>query len=254
MVDLTQRWLHGRVRSMREWRDAFPGEPLDEQLTKALAGVEALVVAGALPAEAAPAWERRLRTVAAGDEDVPAPSAACRDAAAALLEAALERLPAGIDPPFDDQQRFEGALHVLAVAGAVDAAAWDARFRERVGWPSDEEERRAEDAVPSGAATSVVAVHPGSGARHAGRRAVLVVRFSGAVHVDFDRDEDHEDAVEWPEWELSDDAGTRYWAMGGSAGGTSEHATFEPAPPAHATRLELRLEGSADPPLVVELA
>ena len=134
MVDRAHRWVHLQIRSLREWREHGPDAPLDGLLTRALAGVEALEVAGALSAGEAAEAVRRLR------EEVPRAPVVDGPEAAALLERLLEEVPPGPEPPVHAQNRFEGALFLLATIGAADGLAWDARMRERLGWPTLEEE------------------------------------------------------------------------------------------------------------------
>ena len=168
-VAAVQRWLHGARRRTRERREGGPPGAADDAVEEGLAGLEALVAAGALTQAEAKPWRAAL-------QGPPAPAAPADLArhAEATLSALLARVPAG--PGHDDValERFEGALNLLSAIGAVDAAAWDARLRERAGWPSDEEERAVELALNAGGTQAeLVAILPGPAEPRGGFRLAL---------------------------------------------------------------------------------
>jgi hypothetical protein len=226
-----ERWLHARRRVLRDW-----GEP---RLDEALDGVDALEAAGVLDRESAAAWRDRFRRDARG-EDAPPPRPAPEQRAAAegLLEDLLEAGEAG-------EHRFDGALQVLSMAGAADPDAWDARRRAAYGWESREEELEAERELNAGGTQAeLVAVLPGPPERRAGCRVVYALRFADGLTFMIDRD--GAEAPDWPQWRLTDDAGTEYWPGGGSGGDGEEEVTVRTAPPADATWVELSLRGTPE--------
>lgn len=210
--------------------DFFAGS--EELLEESLAGVAALEAAGVLSAAEAEAWRDRCRRDAGGDRVARvAATPQQREAAEALLEELLE---AGED----GEERFSGALLALRIAGAVDASAWDARMRERYGWPTAEEElAEARELNAGGTNDELVAVLPGPDERRAGRRVLYALRFADGMEIRVDAaDREVED---WPVWTLTDDAGTRYHPRGGS----DDRVTFRGAPPPEARWVELTLAG-----------
>jgi hypothetical protein len=251
-TDRAQRWLHERVRALRDWRRREPDWPLDELLVKALAGVEALVAADAVPAADGEAWAARLRAEAAGGAGRPDPGPAVRARADAVLAGHLGRLPDGAEPPDEALQRFEGVLHLLSAVGAADAGAWDARQRERAGWPTAEEELGAEQDDQDGTEAVVLGVQAGGPLRDGGDRVVLVVRFADAVTVEVARADRSRDP-DWPAWRLADDLGTGYWCSGEDDDGDVERVTFQPGPPPGARRLVLGLVDRPDVRIEVAL-
>src|SRR4051794_30443355 len=120
-----ERWLHRRRDALRMWRGE--GRGVEETLTGALAGVEALAAAGALSDGEARAWRERLNADPEPPEARPELRAAADQVLADLLGA--------VSPDSDDLagiERWAGAARLLGAAGAVDVAAWDARRREHL--------------------------------------------------------------------------------------------------------------------------
>lgn len=239
---------------LRQWRRDDPDGGVDEFLDRALAGVEALEVASALSQSDAARWRDRLRSDAAADLPRPDANADARAAGEVLLDDLLADLAP--EPELDEQrlERFEGALHLLATVGAADAARWDGRLRERLGWPTAEEEREHEREVNAGATeVDLVAVVPGPEQRRAGHRVMVVLRYTDGIAFVIDKGPSADDELEWPEWELVDDRGTPYWPGGSGGGDREEHVTFRPAPPPEARWVELVLEGHVEAAFRVEL-
>jgi hypothetical protein len=253
-ADRTQRWLHATERRLRDARPWLPEDDFDRELEVVLAGVEALVAARALDDRDAERWHGRLRAAGRGSETRPDSGPEVRHAAAELLEELLAAVPEGEEPPPEPLQRLEGALVVLSAAGAVDAGTWDARFRARAGWPTLEEER-AQDAAreEEGRLADVVGVHPGPVDGTGGWRVVLVVLYADGLEVELECDAEIDRGDDWPDWELSDDAGTEYFGRGASGAGHSEELSFLPAPPPGVRRLELRRGSVPEVRLGVEL-
>lgn len=246
-VNRAERWLHGRTRALRQWRRDDPDGRTQELLERALAGTDALELAGALgPAEAS-AWRERLRADAAADPPRPDIPPQTRTTGDALLEDLLSDVPPDLEGGEEQLERFEGALELLATLGAVDAAAWDDRMRGRLGWPSEEEEHaRVGELNAGGTEVELVAVLPGADERRGGHRVVVALRFADGISFLLDRDPVVAPELEWPEWRLSDDLGTSYRPGGGGSGDTDEHVTFRTAPPPEARWVELALEEQPD--------
>jgi hypothetical protein len=108
-MNAADQWLHRTLRSLRDWHDLHPD--LAEPLEQALAGVEALAVAGAVPAAGAEAWRARFTRAAAGQDEPAAGAAALR-----------ERLgqPSEEDEEDDDEPSSWQAELVDVLAGACD--------------------------------------------------------------------------------------------------------------------------------------
>lgn len=253
-VDRVEQWLHSRRHGLRQWRRDDPGGGVDELLERALAGIEALEVAGALSGSDAAAWRERLGAEATDDPQVPSGSAEARAAGERVLEELLRDIPPALEGGEDRLERFEGAVYVLAAVGAADGAEWDARLRRRLGWPSAEEEWAQERARNAGdTEVDLVAVLPGPGEWRAGHRVVVALRFEDGIALLVDKDPAAAPETEWPEWRLGDDRGTPYWPGGGSGGDTDEHVSFRPAPPPEARWVELVLEDHPEATFRVEL-
>src|SRR3954471_9540075 len=241
MVDRAERWLHGERETLRHWRRDHPPGGVEEILERALAGVDALAAGGGVGAEQAGTWRARLCA-----DDGPRPDVATETSAraGALLDELLAGVPS--DPEWDDErhERFAGALELLAAARAGRRRRWDERTRRHLGWPTLEEELAQTRSLNAGGTeVELLAVLPGPAERRAGYRVVLVLRFADGVNVLLDREEDDAPADEWPDWRLSDDAGTAYMPGGGGGGDGDQHVSFRSAPPPDARWLEVALEG-----------
>jgi hypothetical protein len=212
-VDWAEQWLHQALLG------GSPEHGLD--------ALEALEAAGALSAEAAARWRRRF--AGAADEPVPV---VVREHAERLLTAWLEAVPRG----HDAVRRFQGASELLAAVGAVDGVVWDARLRERAGWPSAEEELALEaERNAGGTEADLLAVFPGPPQTAGGHRLLLVLCFADGVTFRLDGCA----PGDWPEWTLTDDLGAEYVQDGGSSDGHSETISFGQAVPPTATWIEL---------------
>lgn len=232
-MNSADRWLHLAWRGIGNWRDAGP-EAVAEPREKALAGVDALEVAGVVPAAAAGAWRAVYVREAGGEQHADA-GPELRERGERLLAALLDAVPD------DDAEEFRAALDVLAAAGAVDADAWDAKLRERLGHPSAEDERALELARNAGGTqVDLAGVLAGPPDVHGGYRLLLVLRFADGVAFLVEQLAAEED--DWPQWRLTDDLGTPY--EDGAVG--SGHVAFRTPIPAAATWIELTLEGYAD--------
>ncbi len=244
-MDRTERWLHSRRRAIRAWRDDGPGA-VTQSLEEALAGVEALEAAGALSAGAAAEW-RAIFAREADDRVAPAVDPETADRAQRFLAGLLASVPP--EPADDDPQaeRFEAAVHLLSAVGAVDARAWDARLRERAGWPTAEEERIVELALNEGGTEAeLIEAIPGPSDARGGHRLVLVLRFADGVSFLLDTDPRQTPDIAWPEWQLVDDLGTSYPAGGAGGSDEGQHISFRAAIPGEATWIQLDLEGHPD--------
>jgi hypothetical protein len=242
-----ERWLHETLGALRD----DPGAELPE---KARTGVEALQAAGVLDAGSAAGWLQAFKAEANGERDRPPADPELAARADRFLASRLE--PLQRDPEWDDVhvQRFEGALDLLRSVGAVDGREWDARFRERVGWPAVEDERAQERALNAGGTEAeLLAVIPGPDQVLRGHRLLLVLRFADGVSFAIDKDPEATPEIDWPGWELTDDLGTAY--RGGGFGGSSEeeHCSFRTPVPAGARRLRLTLDDHPDVTFEVEL-
>jgi hypothetical protein len=85
--------------------------------------------------------------VLACDPAIPDVDSVRVDSAARILGELLEAVPndgEGVDLEYE---RFQGALEALQSLGAVEYQEWDRRLRERLGWPSAEDEFE-QDACP----------------------------------------------------------------------------------------------------------
>jgi hypothetical protein len=202
-MDRVQQWLFSQVEAMRSFGES------EELMARAIAGVDALVAAGALTASEAELWLAQMADLGGPLADGPTDAAG---------EALLAELPA-------DGQRHEGAFHMLRVLGKVPAGA-DA---EMPVWESD----RALDQ------SDLVAVRPGPDERQGPRRVLAMLRFAAGVAflIDDGRTE-LEDLLEWSDWRMTDDAGTRYVFAGGAG-----QPTFHGLVPALATWVELSVSG-----------
>lgn len=234
-MNRADRWLHRELRALRERHD--DGDDVHEALERALAGLEALQAAGVLDAAASDQWRAAFYSDA-GIGPQPHLTPAAEQFLAELLET-LEPDPEGMHPAV---QRFEGALHMLAVIGAVDPRDWDAKQRARLGWESAEEELAVERELNAGGTEAeLLQVIPGPGEVRQGHRLLLAMRFADGVSFVIDKDAVKEVEVEWPDWDLRDDAGTAYRQSGAGGGGHDEHVSFRTPVPPEARWLELSL-------------
>jgi hypothetical protein len=71
-MNQADRWLHGQLRAIRDWRSDSFDDAVAESLEKAHAGLEALEAAGALPTESASRWRVVFAREAAGEKRVVA--------------------------------------------------------------------------------------------------------------------------------------------------------------------------------------
>src|SRR4051794_10681150 len=216
------------------------GRGVEETLTGALAGVEALAAAGAISDPEANAWRDRLRADPEPAEDRPELRAAA--------DRLLTELLGAVSPEDDDLaaiSRWEGAVRLLVAAGAADGAAWEARRREHLREPEVEEEwARVAELNAGGTEVELLAAHAGPEERRGGLRVVMALVYADGVALEVDMDETAP-RPEWPEWRLRDDVGTAYREHRASGGDAEHHVTFSPAPPPAASWLELSLEGIA---------
>lgn len=222
-MNRAERWLHGRRAALR-----FTGVQGEETLTKSLAGLGALAAAGAIPAGVVEEWRAAL-----ADPSLPQHPEA-RERAEAHLQGLLAE---------GAIERMEPALHLFQEVGAVDFELWDARLRERAGWPSAEEERAEEEEMNAAATEDDLrAILPGPPERRGGRRLLLALRFADSVR--FEMEEDDRDG-DRPDWALVDGSGTRLLPSG--------NVSFRLPPPGAPQRLRLVDEDNPDASFEVEL-
>lgn len=244
-VDRVGRWLFGQRRALAEWHRDRPSGASGERLDGALAGVEALAAVGAITRESSVSWsEEFARAAAAGrvlsttaPEDVQHHGEALAEQ---LLACLLE------DPDEDDEnfERFDGAVELLGAIGAIDPLAWDARMRERAGWPTQEAELEETRRLNAGATeVELLAVIAGPGEPRKGHRLIAALRFSDGISFLIDKDDAPD--FEWPDWRLADDLGTDYRPDGSGGSDHDEHVSFRTAVPDQAAWVELVCEQDA---------
>jgi hypothetical protein len=244
-MNRADRWLHGELRAIRR-RSDWPDDAVAESLERARAGLEALEVAGAVPASSASRWRVVLAREAAGEGRVVA-GPEVSGHAERFLTGLLGTLRPDLDGEGPNVLRFEAAVHVLSAVGAVDGRKWDARLRERVGWPSEEEERAEERALNAGGTEAeLIDVIPGPGEVCRGYRLLLVLRFADGVSFMLDHGAEEPSDDEWLEWALIDDVGTSYRCSGEGGSDETDHISFGTPIPAEATWIRLQLEDHAD--------
>jgi hypothetical protein len=226
------RWLHGELRAIRRWRIRSLDDVVAGSLEGARAGLEALEVAGAVPAASASRWRAVLVREAGGERRVVAgPEVSGR--AERFLADLLDALGPDLEEDVANVLRFQAAVELFSAVGAVDGREWYARQERRSG-----EEGGAEEL--GGTEAELIDVIPGPGEVRGGHRLVLVLRFADGVSVMVDKGTEGKD--EWPEWELSDDVGTSYRWSGGGGGHETEHISFRTPIPADATWIQLSRE------------
>lgn len=230
-MDRAEQWLFSQLETLTD--DFLRANGEDELRERALAGVAALQAAGTLDAEAARIWARRFT------EDEPAPEAD-EHVRAAARDLLIRVVDDAENDPETAQRRFHPMLEVLTQAGAADYDEWDTHLRERLGWPSEEEELALEREANQGATeVELLSVHAGPVDVHDGSRLLYVQLFADGVSVALETPE-IEDDDDWDgfEWWLTDDRGTRYEPRGGGGGGTL-HMRFSPRVPEGASWLEV---------------
>ncbi|MBE2317739.1 hypothetical protein DVA67_017285 [Solirubrobacter sp. CPCC 204708] len=230
-MDRADQWLHCELR--------------DGTAEGGLDALEALEAAGAVTVAEAARWRERF----VGSAE-PQPVADASERAQRLLATWLDSVPVSARGDEPAVRRFQGALGLLAAAGAADARAWDTALRARAGWPSAAEERALERELNAGATeVDLLAVVPGPPDVRGGHRLLLVLRFADGISVLVEGESDDD----WPEWTLTDDARTTYRVSGFGGDAHSSHASFYGAPPATARRLDLSLDGHDDVTFRVDL-
>lgn len=222
-MDAVQRWLHTQRSRLLEALDDGPAGVRDHAgavLEPVLDGVEALAAAGAISREEAAKWRAGLEADATrGRRSAAAPDPRAEAVLAELLDALAP------DPEDDEAglDRFEGALRLLSAAGLADAGEWDARLRERAGWPTAAQELAEErDRGAGGTQVDLVSVHAGPPEGRGGRRLAVLLRFADAVEVLLDK----APGAGWSEWELRDSSGTAFGPRGAGGGDESESVSF----------------------------
>jgi hypothetical protein len=230
-VDTAHAWLHRQLDLWEELPDRARNP------ATALAGVDALVAAGALTHDDAVIWRRRL----VDDRDAdPQPSRATCFAASGLLQELFDA-SAG-DPDGDERGRFDGALELCNAIGAVDARAWRERQRLRDGVPSEDEEAAiARELNRDGTNVELRSIHTGPNASADGYRLVQLLCFADGVEATIEQPRDDFDEG-WDPWSLTDDVGTAYRPGGGGGNETTQTWSFAGGPPPEASWLELTME------------
>src|SRR3954471_14735191 len=174
-------FLHDQLRWVETFADEIAaGAAAPERDGRVAGALGALLAAGVIDADEAQAWRARLTGAGAGgagagDEDV-------RSRGAAVLEELLDAVPADDDQGAGVQRdRFDGAVAALRAVGAADGAEWDDRLRQRLGWPSwDEELAAPRELNAGGTEQELVAVLAGS-AEVGGVRILYALRFADGI-------------------------------------------------------------------------
>jgi hypothetical protein len=233
-------FLYGELERVatRDDPDDHSGEAFPEREGRVRGVLGALRAVGLLDADEAEAW--RLRLTGPGVER-PAPSDKTRQAAAQLLQALLEAVPAEDEGRGDDFMRFEGVLDALRAVGAASGEWYDRRAR-RMGWPTAAE---VEELNAGGTEKDLRAVLAGPAEAVDGVRVLCALRFDDGVTVLL-RLESRGDPLEDDpfDFELFDDVGTSYLSSGGGGGAREVRISYGTPAPADARWLELRRGGS----------
>jgi hypothetical protein len=246
-MSASEQWLYGRRRVVLDWHADGPPGAAEESLERALAGIDALHAAGVLTPDEVSAWRDRFATEPSAGRARPSVAPEAAADAARVLEELLAAVPAEDAPDEASYERFEGALELLAAVGAVDVTAWDSRLRARTGQPTREEEQAQTRALKAGGTeVELVGVRAGPTERRAGYRVVVALIFADGVSMLIDKDPARTPDIDWPDWRLTDDAGTRYPPGGAGGSDTDEHISFRTGPPAGAHWLDLQLDGHPD--------
>jgi hypothetical protein len=240
-LDLLGALLGGR------WFDRLSSQPRGpEDEGRAEGTLGALLSVGLLNSEEAELWRAELAKEAGRP---PPADEAVREPADRMLEELLGSVDVERwrgDPAYE---RFEGALHALAELGAADPAAWDARWRERAGLPSYEEELEEDRRLNAGGTEQdLLAVITGPPEGVDGVQILYALRFADGVSLWlWQTTKDVVDETgkphHWDEIELGDDLGTEYSPSGGGGGGRMYHLSFATPPPAEASWLEIIVAG-----------
>jgi hypothetical protein len=229
-VNRAERWLHGQRAALRFAHGDGAG-------VSTAAGLEALAAAGALTPAEAQEWRTALADVA------PAQFPRARPRAEAYLEETLAAIPRDPEDDHPAVVRFDAALDLFAEVGAADHGVWDARLRERAGWPTPEEERAEEIAFAAGRRVDgeLVAVVPGPSEPEGGHRLLLALRFTDGVSFVIEEGSDSD----WLVWTLTDDEGRSYPSDGDT--------TFRIGAPGAPRRMRLWADGHPGVSFEVEL-
>jgi hypothetical protein len=230
-----ETFLHSQLHWLQIFeRQQPPGSP--EREGRVAASLGALAAAGLLTDDERRVWESRFQEPQRDPDGV---SAEAQSRADVILEELLLAIPVGADQQRTELNRFEGAMHALAKVG-ISVDHWDARLRERLGWPTEEEEdAQMRELNAGGTQQDLVAVHAGPAAATIdGVRVLFALRFADGISLAIRRPPPAEHR--WPfDASLRDDVGTEYHASGGGGGDGELRLSFRTAPPQHASWVEL---------------
>jgi hypothetical protein len=209
--------------------------------------LDAFVAVGLLSEEERRTWESRFNAPESGSGRA---SMDQQSRANAVREDLLAAIPTDAEEEYVELNRFEGAVHALTQVG-VSVGDWDARLRERLGWPTEEEEHAQMRELNAGGTEQelreVLAGPPEPTAD--GVRLLFALRFADGIIFVIRREPpaDHS----WPfDASLHDDVGTDYHHGRGGGGNGDLRLSFRTAPPARASSVELS-RISAEPIRVV---
>ncbi len=205
--------------------------------------VGALARVGLLSATEAELWRTRLSE---SERERPLATVSVREQAARLLGDLLDEVQRDEEIGDPGYHRFEGALEALSELGAADYDAWDARLRERLGRPSQQEElAEMRELNAGGSEQELLAVIAGPAEVVDGVRILYALRFADGISFVGRREPPAEpidnaaEAADFLDLGLRDDLGTDYYPAGGGGGDDDLHVSFSTAPPANASWVEL---------------